>query len=63
MPIGLFGESRKRSKDTEMFGTTFGMLMIVDQFGDGWHKSVKDIFGGQRIEALFGDGVTHSRLN
>ena len=52
MPIG---EHRKRSK--EIFGTTFGMQMIADQFGDGWHKCIT-IFGGQRIEALFGDGVT-----
>ena len=58
MPSGSIGESRKRSNDTEMFGTTFGMQMIADQFGDRWHKSITDIFGGQQIEALFGDGVT-----
>ena len=53
MPIG---GHRKRSK--EIFGTTFGMQMIADRFGDGWHKCITDIFGGQRIETLFGDGVT-----
>ena len=32
--------------------------MIVDQFGDGWHKSIMDIFGRQQTAALFGDAVT-----
>jgi len=32
--------------------------MIADQFGDGWHKSITDIFVGQRIAALIGDGET-----
>ena len=54
--IGSTGKHRKHSKET--FGTTFGMQMIADRFGDGWHKCITDIFGGQRIEALFGDGVT-----
>ena len=52
MSIGLI------SMNTEMFGTTFGIQIIADQFGDGWHKSITDIFGGQRIKALFGDRVT-----
>ena len=42
----------KLSKDTVMFG----MQLIADQFGDGWHKCIMDLFAGQRIEALFGDG-------
>jgi len=59
MSIRSSGESRKGSKNTEMFGTEFGMQMIADRFGDGWHKSMTDIFVGQRIAAaLFGDGVT-----
>ena len=52
------GESRKSSKDKETVGATFGMQMIADRFGDGWHKSTLDIFGVQRIAALFGDAVT-----
>ena len=47
MPIGLAGESRKSSTSTDSFGTTCGMQMIADQFGDGGHKSIPDIFGGQ----------------
>ena len=56
MLIGPFGVNRKRSK--EIFGTTFGLQLIADRFGDGWHKCITDIFGRQQIEALFGDGVT-----
>jgi len=41
------GESRMRNKDKEMFGATFGMQMIADRFGDGWHKSILDIFSVQ----------------
>ena len=52
------GESRKSSKDKETVGATFGMQMIADRFGDGWHKSIPDIFDVQRITALFGDAVT-----
>ena len=40
MSTGTNDERRKRSKDTEIFGTEFGMQMIADQFGDGWHKSI-----------------------
>ena len=32
------GESRKRSKNKEMFGLMFRMQMVTDQIGDGWHK-------------------------
>jgi len=56
--IGTNGESRKRSKDPGMFGTEFGMQMIADRFGDGWHKTMTRFSGVQRIAALFGDGVT-----
>jgi len=58
MSRGSSGKSRKPSKDTEMPETKFGMQMIADRFGNGWHESITDIFGGQRISALFGDGVT-----
>ena len=37
----------------------YGMVMIADQFSNGWqHKCTMDLFEGQRIEALsfFGDG-------
>jgi len=34
------------------------MQMIADRFGDGLHKAIHDIFGVQRIAALFGDAVT-----
>merc|ERR1712238_232200 len=56
--IGTSGESRKRSKDPAKFGFEFGMQMIADRFGDGWHKSIGKSFGIQRIAALFGDAVT-----
>ena len=56
--IGTSGESRKRSKDPGKFGIEFGMQMIADRFGDGWHKSIMRCFGVQRIAALFGDAVT-----
>ena len=56
--IGSVGENRQRSNDTDFFGRTFGMQMISDRFGDGWHKSVMYMFGRQQIAALFGDGVT-----
>ena len=55
---GTSGESRKRSKDPAKFGMEFGMQMIADRFGDGWHKSIGKSFGVQRITALFGDAVT-----
>ena len=55
--IGTSGKSRKRSKDPGKYGPEFGMQMIVDQFGDGWHKSIGKSFGVQRIAALFGDAV------
>merc|ERR1712238_159910 len=56
--IGTSGESSKRSKDPGKFGTEFGMQMIADRFGDGWHKSIGKSFGVQWIAALFGDAVT-----
>ena len=56
--IGSVGENRQRSKDTDFFGRTFGMQMISDRFGDGWHKFVMYMFRRQQIAALFGDGVT-----
>ena len=56
--IGTSDESRKRSKDLEKYGTEFGMQMIANEFGDGWHKSIGKSFGVQRIAALFGDAVT-----
>ena len=56
--IGTSGESRKRSKDPGKFGMEFGMQMIEDRFGDGWHKSIGKFFGVQQIATLFGDAVT-----
>ena len=58
MSIGTSGEKRQCSKDPEKFGTEVGIQMIADRFGDGWHKLITRLFGVQRIEALFGDGVT-----
>ena len=55
--IETSGKSRKSSKDPEKFGTEFGMQMIADQFGDGWHKSITRFFGVQRTAALFIDAV------
>ena len=34
MSIRPSGKSKKRNKDTETFGTKFGMQMITDQSGD-----------------------------
>ena len=42
--IGTSGESRKRSKDPGNFGKEFGMQMITDRFGDGWHKIDYEMF-------------------
>ena len=58
MSIGTSGESRMSSKDLGKFGTEFGMQMIADRFGDGWHKSIMRFSCVQRIAALFGDVVT-----
>ena len=58
MSILHSGKSRKHRKDPEIVGTKFGIQMIVDQFGDGWHKSIMHIFGGQSIAALLIDAVT-----
>ena len=51
-------ESKKRKKDQGKFGMGFGMQMIADRFGDGWHKSIMRFTYVQRIAALFGDAVT-----
>ena len=56
--IGTSGKSRKRSKDPGSFEKEFGMQMITDRFGDGWHKSITRCFEVQWITALFGDAVT-----
>ena len=58
MSIGTSGEKRQRSKDPGKYGTEFGMQMIADRFGDGWHKLIGKSFGVQRIAALFGGAVT-----
>lgn len=42
---------KKSSKDTMLFG----METIVNWFGDGWHKSIMDLFAVQRFGALFGN--------
>ena len=41
-----------------MFGIVSGMQIIADRFGDGCHKPIKDIFGGQQSQALFGNRIT-----
>ena len=56
--IGTSGKSSKSSKIPDKFGTEFGMQMITDRFGNGWHTSITRFFGVQRIGALFGDAVT-----
>ena len=58
MSIGTSDEKRQRSKDPRKFGIEVGMQMIVDQFGDGWHKLITRLLGVQRIVAFFGDSVT-----
>ena len=55
---GTSGESSTSSVDPGTFGTEFGMQMIADRFGDGWHKTITRFSGVQRIAALFGDAVT-----
>ena len=55
---GTSGESKTSSLDPETFGMEFGMQMIADRFGDGWHKTITRFSGVQRIAALFGDAVT-----
>ena len=47
--------SGRKSTKTSEDANLFEMKMIADQFGDGWHKCITDLFAGQRIEALFGN--------
>ena len=58
MSIGTSDVQRQRSKDPGKYETEFGMQMIANRFGNGWHKSIGKSFGIQRIAALFGDAVT-----
>ena len=51
-PLSSINKCKKPSKEAMLFG----MKIIVNQFGDGWHKYIMDQFVGQRIEALFGGG-------
>mmetsp|Transcript_21850 Transcript_21850/g.22161 ORF Transcript_21850/g.22161 Transcript_21850/m.22161 type:complete len:112 (+) Transcript_21850:465-800(+) len=48
----------KTISNINRLSTEFGMQMITDRFGDGWHKSIIKKFIGQRITVLFGDTVT-----
>ena len=41
-----------------MLENEFGMLMITDWFGDGWHKLIGKIVGRQWLLVLFVDVVT-----
>ena len=43
---------KEYSQDT----VSYRMKLIVDQYGDEWHKYIINLFVGQRIEVLFGDG-------
>ena len=58
MTIRYIGESRKRNKNTGLFGWMPRMQIITDQFGDGWHESILNIFVGQQSDPLLGDGIT-----
>ena len=59
---GKENEKARRTKihPTKQLGTTtvneFFMQKIADRFGDGWHKSIMDMFVVKRIAALYGDG-------
>ena len=55
--IGTNGESRTSSQDPGTSRTEFGMQMIANRFGDGWHKLITRFSGVQRIAALFGDAL------
>ena len=50
----------KKIHPYQTFSTTtvneFFMQKIADRFGDGWHKSIMDMFVVKRIAALYGDG-------
>ena len=48
--------SDRKSKKPDDHVDLFGILMIVDQFGNGWHKSTAAQFVRQRIEVLSGNG-------
>ena len=54
------GRQEKKYHPYQTFSTTtvneFFMQKIADRFGDGWHKSIMDIFVVKRIAALYGDG-------
>ena len=58
MTVRSIGENRKCSKHTDLFGWGSGMQMIKDQFGEGYHKFISNIFVGQQSKTLLGDGVT-----
>ena len=55
-------KARRETKihPTQKLSTTtvneFFMQKIADRFGDGWHKSIMDMFVVKRIAALYGDG-------
>jgi len=48
----------KTISNINRLSTEFGMQMITDRFGDGWHKLITIFFSGQQIAVLFGDAVT-----
>ena len=48
LTVRSIGESRKRSKNIDLFGWTSGKGTITDQFGEGCHKYIRNIFVGQQ---------------
>ena len=59
MTIRSIGESRKRSKNIDLFEWMSGIQTIADQYGNRWHIFITNIFVGQRIETLLcKNGVT-----
>lgn len=48
----ISGRIFKKSSEDSML---FWIEMIADQFWDGWHQHIMDLFAGQTIVAIFGD--------
>ena len=57
MTIRPIGYSRKFMKNTDLFGLLSETKRIKDQFGDGCHTSISNIFVGQRSQTILCDGV------
>ena len=51
---------RKRKKKCV---DVFGIQMIADQFGDGWHKCIVDLFGHSGLKPfLVMGGISNSNI-